>query len=243
MKLSANTTQILKNFSQINNNLIVKGGDKGNQIRTISVSREIYAKATVEETFERDFQIYDLGEFLGVLSMFSNPDIELREDHLLISSDSASAVYRYGDLDVFRPDPAKFNIYSVKVVMPSTDVNFALSQTRLQALQQACRLMKQPMVAFTSNGAGKVCAKVLDPKSPLSNTYSVELECETDFEFNFLYSIENLRLIPGDYEVSLSSKKIGLFKLSTPTSVSVEYYISPHTDSTFEESVQEDPPF
>lgn len=242
MQLSQQTIQLLKNFSHINSNLIVK---EGNQVRTISVSKEIFVKATVAESFEQDFQIYDLNEFLGVLSMFQEPNIELLQNHLTVSQGAASVKYHYGDLEVFRPDPDKLDIYKLKVPMPEPDVTFNLSQNDLQALQRACNLLKLPSIVFESKGAGKVCARVLDTNSPLSNTYAIELDCEHPNKFQFVYAVENLRLIPGEYKVSLSSKKISLFEFQGAEGMEVEYYIAPHIDSTYEATaeVQDDPPF
>ena len=97
MKLSPQTAQLLKNFANINNNLIVK---EGSQLRTISVTKETFVKATVPERFERDFQIYDLNAFLGVMSLFDSPDIDLFENYLTLSTTNRNHKHHYGDLDV-----------------------------------------------------------------------------------------------------------------------------------------------
>lgn len=243
MNLSQQTTQLLKNFSHINSNLIVKAG---NQLRTISVTKETFVKATLPEEFERDFQIYDLNEFLGVMSMFDSPDIQFFNNYLTVSKGNAAVKYHYGDLDVFRPDPSKTDIYKLNVKMPTPEVQFVLTQNDLQALQRACNLLKLPSIVFEAKGDGKVCARVLDPNSPLSNNYSVELDCEHYNKFQFIYAVENLRLIPGEYKVSLSSHKISLFELQGVDGYVVEYYIAPHMDSTYDadsEAKEDDPPF
>ena len=244
MKLSPQTAQLLKNFSNINNNLIVK---EGSQLRTISVTKETFVKATVPERFERDFQIYDLNAFLGVMSLFDSPDIDLFENYLTLSTTNRNHKHHYGDLDVFRPDPNKTDIYKLNVKMPQPEVNFILLQNDLQDLQKACNLLKMPSIVFEAKGDGGVYARVLDTSSPLSDIYSVKMDCEHHNKFQFIYALENLRLIPGEYKVSLSSQKISLFELQGVDGYSVEYYIAPHMDSVYESNNQtnndDDPPF
>ena len=70
MKLSTETISVLKNFSTINANLMVKSGSS---LSTMSAMKNIVAKADVTEEFPSDFAIYDLNEFLSALSLFGNP--------------------------------------------------------------------------------------------------------------------------------------------------------------------------
>ena len=90
MKLSNGTVTVLKNFSTINPNLVIKAG---NTISTMSAMKNIVAKAKVEETFPQDFAIYDLNEFLASISLFTNPDLEFKNDFVVITESGSSGKF------------------------------------------------------------------------------------------------------------------------------------------------------
>lgn len=233
MKLSTQTIQLLKNFANINSNLIVKAG---NNIRTIAVTKETFVKATLPEEFPVDFQIHDLHEFLAVHSNFESPELEFFEDYLTFSQGNYDTKFRYGDLDIFRPDPSKTDIYKLNVNMPDPEVEFILTQNDLQSLLKACNTMKLKHIVFESEGDGVVSAKATDKDTPLSNVHSAKLDCEHYSKFEFIYAVENFKLIPGEYHVSLSSAKISRFELRGVDGYNVEYYVAPHMNSTYEKS-------
>lgn len=247
MKLSPQTIAVLSNFSGINSNLVFR---EGSEIRTLSPTMEIYAKATIPEEFPTNFQIYDLNEFLGVMNMFTEPDITFLENYLSIRSESTSVKYHYGDLDVFMP---KKDVYKLKVPSYNPDVSFTLKQTDLQNLHKACRLLRTDKILFESKTEDKLLAKVEDPSNPLSNSYAIEMDCVIQTEgssFKFVYDASHLKLIAGDYNVSFSGSgkaPVSLFVLDGVEGYGVEYFIAPNTASKFSlgqtQEEQEDPPF
>ena len=98
MKLSNETVTVLKNFSTINQNLVIK---EGSSISTMSAMKNIVAKAEVKETFPQEFAIYDLNEFLSCLSLFEKPNLDFKDDFVMITEDSRSGrslKYWYSDL-------------------------------------------------------------------------------------------------------------------------------------------------
>ena len=84
MKLSNETVSVLKNFSTINQNLVIKSGHK---IATMSAMKNIVAKAEVIEEFPQEFAIYDLNEFLSAISLFSKPELEFENDFVMITEE------------------------------------------------------------------------------------------------------------------------------------------------------------
>ena len=104
MKLNATTHDILKNFSEINTNILIK---PGSELNTISTMRNIFAKATITESFDNEFGIYDLNEFLSVVSSLDKPELTLNDKHMTISAEGsrAKAKYFYSCLLYTSPSP------------------------------------------------------------------------------------------------------------------------------------------
>ena len=125
MKLSSNTTNILKNFSQINQSILIK---EGNKLKTISVMKNILAEAEVEEEFEKDFAIYDLNQFLSGLSLYDAPDLEFGDSYLTIRDGRRRAKYFFADPQVIISPPDK------QITLPSEDVHFQLESTSLEKI-------------------------------------------------------------------------------------------------------------
>ena len=221
MNLSDNTLGILKNFAGINNSILVK---KGNQLRTISVAKNILAEAEIPEDFPRDVAIYDLNQFLNGLSLHQDPDLDFSEEtHLTIREGRRKVKYFFADPQVIIAPPEK------EISLPSQDACFQLDNNSLEKLLKAAAVYQLPDLAVVG-GAGVVKLIVRDKKNDTSNEYAVTVG-ETDKSFTFNFKVENIRIIPGSYDVVVSSKLLSKF---TNSKLNLTYYIALEPDSTFE---------
>ena len=220
MKLSDNTLTILKNFARINNSILVKEGTK---LRTISVAKNILAEADITEEFPRDFAIYDLNQFLNGLSLHADPDLDFKEDsYLSIREGKRRVKYFFADPNVIIAPPEK------EINLPSQDVCFQLDSASLEKLVKAAAVYQLPDLSAIGE-AGVVKLVVRDKKNDTSNEYAIVVG-ETDQEFTFNFKVENIKIIPGAYDVVVSSKLLSQF---TNTRYNLTYYIALEPDSTF----------
>ena len=220
MKLSDNTLTILKNFAGINNSILV---NSGNQLRTISVAKNILAEASIEEHFPRQFAIYDLNQFLNGLGLHQDPDLDFSPDsYITIKEGKRRVKYFYADPNVIISPPEK------EITLPSEDVHFQLESTSLEKLLKAAAVYQLPdLSAVGENGVVKLVVR--DKKNDTSNEYAITVG-ETDKEFVFNFKVENIKIIPGAYDVIVSSKLLSKF---SNTRFDLKYYIALEPDSTF----------
>ena len=221
MKISEATKSILKNFSDINQNLLVK---PGSELKTISTMKNILATAKVEEEFTTEFGIYDLSEFLGVLSLFKRPTFSFEEKHIGIAEDGTSTKTNY-----FFSDPAVLVTPQKDIKMPECEVNFVLTHADLANVKKAAAVMQLPDISIHSD-TGDIMLTATDKKNDTSNNYSVKVGDDATDKFDFHFKTENLKLIEGDYDVAISSKNISHFKHK---SKEIQYWIALEQTSTF----------
>jgi hypothetical protein len=219
MKLSSNTTNILKNFSQINQSILIK---QGNTLKTISVMKNILAEAEIEEDFEADFAIYDLNQFLSGLSLYDSPDLEFGDSFLTIRDGRRRAKYFFADPSVIVSPPEK------EISLPSKDVCFTVATQQLDKLLKAAAIYQVPDLSAIGRD-GKIELVVRDKKNDTSHEFSEEVG-ETDQDFSFNFKVENIKIIPGTYDVVISSKLLSEF---TNKNTDLKYYIALEPDSTF----------
>jgi hypothetical protein len=220
MKLSESTVSLLKNFSSINQSILIK---KGQKLRSISVMKNILVEANVAEEFPKDFGIYDLNQFLNGLSLHSSPDLDFeRDQYVVIKEGKSRSKYFFADPSVIVAPPEK------GITLPSEDVCFELTSQQLEKLKKAASVYQLPDVsAIGENGVIKLVSR--DKKNDTSNDFSIIVgETDTDFVFNF--KEENLKIIPGNYNVVVSSKLLSRF---SNQNIDVTYYIAMEPDSTF----------
>jgi len=221
MKLSESTLSLLKNFSNINQSILFK---KGNKLRTISVMKNILADATITEELPKDFGIYDLGQFLNGLSLHNNPELDFQEDNYVVIKEGKSrSKYFFADPQVIVTPPEK------EMNLPSEDVTFDLSTEQLDKLLKAAAIYQLPDLAVVG-GNGVVKIVVRDKKNDTSNDFSITVG-ETDKQFSFNFKVENIKILPGNYEVVVSSKLLSRF---TSKNQDLTYFIALEPDSTFE---------
>jgi len=220
MNLSDKTLTILKNFAGINNSILVK---QGNSLRTISVAKNILAEARIEEEFSRDFAIYDLNQFLNGLGLHQDPELDFKENsYLTIREGKRRVKYFFADPAVIISPPEK------EITLPSEDIRFKLDSTCLEKLLKAAAVYQLPDLSAVGE-AGVVKLVVRDKKNDTSNEFAIVVG-ETDEEFVFNFKVENIKIIPGAYDVIVSQKLLSKF---TNESLDLKYFIALEPDSTF----------
>jgi len=220
MKLSDSTLTVLKNFAGINNSILVKQGSK---LRTISVAKNILAEADISEDFPKDVAIYDLNQFLNGLSLHQDPNLDFSADsYLTIKEGKRRVKYFFADPQVIIAPPEK------EISLPTEDVCFQLESVTLEKLLKAAAVYQLPdLAAVGENGVVKLVVR--DKKNDTSNEFAVVVG-ETDKDFTFNFKVENIKIIPGAYDVVISSKLLAKF---TNSSYNLIYYIALEPDSTF----------
>ena len=220
MKLSDSTLSLLKNFSSINQSILFKEGSK---LRTISVMKNILAEATINEEFARDFGIYDLNQFLNGLSLHQKPELDFANDgYVVIKEGRSRSKYFFADPSVIVTPPDK------EISLPSEDVCFELTTNVLEKLLKAAAVYQLPDISAVGE-AGVVKLVVRDKKNDTSNAHE-EVVGETDVTFNFNFKVENIKILPGTYDVVVSQKLLSRF---TSKNHDLTYYIALEPDSTF----------
>ena len=220
MKLSDKTVNILKNFSSINQSILFK---EGNKLRTISVMKNILAEAEIDEDIPKDFGIYDLNQFLNGLNLYSSPDLDFDNDgYVVIKEGRSRAKYFFADQNVIVTPPDK------EINLPSEDVTFDLDNQQLDKLLKAAAVYQLPDLSVVGE-VGVVKLVVRDKKNDTSNDFSI-IVGETSSEFVFNFKVENIKIIPGTYEITVSQKLLAKF---TNKNYELTYYIALEPDSTF----------
>jgi len=218
MKLSKSTLVLLKNMATINSNLMIHPGSK---LVTISANRTVAAEVDTDETFDTKFGIYDLSEFLGVLSLFENPEMEFSERYLTISEGKNSIRYLPSEETVLvlpKSQTLKFPA--------DAEVTFNLPAAALQNITKSASILKVEFVTVEGDGE-KMSIIVNNKANANSNRFNIDLG-ETDMTFKFNIKVDYFKMLPEDYEVKISSKKIAMF-----TGNNKRYMLSCETDSSF----------
>ena len=221
MQLSNDTVEVLKNFSTINPNLVIEPGQK---IQTISESKTVMAKAEIVEDFPNLVGIYDLNEFLSAVSGFAKPELSLQDKYMTISSEGSKSKVKY-----FYSDPSVIVSPTKAVNMPEADVTFSLSSTNYKELLKMAAILKSPDLALIGTKGGDIVLKVCDKKNDTSNTFDIVVGQGATADYTFYFKVENMKMLDGDYDVSVSAKSISHFKNKK---LPVEYWIALEPDST-----------
>ena len=221
MKLNQNTIDTLKNFAGINTNILIKEGD---ELSTISTMRNIFAKAKVSDSFTNQFGIYDLNEFLSAVSGFSKPELTLKDKYLTISSEGSRSKVKY-----YYSDPSVIVSPQKEVNMPESDVTFSLTESNYKELLKMAAILKSPDLALIGTKGGDIILKVCDKKNDTSNSFDIVVGQGATADYTFYFKVENMKMLDGDYDVSVSSKSISHFKNKK---LPIEYWIALEPDST-----------
>ena len=219
MKLSKETLALVKNFAGINSNILFKAG---NALKTVSAQKNIMASTTVTESFPQEFGIYDLNEFLSAMSLFEDPELDFEEKYVKIRQGNQAIKF-------ISSDATNLVIPTKEIVFPESDIDFKLTEKNLSMIQRTSSVLHGSDVSFVGDGT-KLTVVVGDKKNTSKNSFEEQIG-DTNKSFTINLKVDNLKMIPGDYDVSISSRKISRFK---STKGDLVYYVAVEADSTFE---------
>lgn len=221
MKISKDTIEVLKNFSNINPNLVIK---EGNNLSTIADAKNIMASAVVEESFDSEVGIYDLNEFLSALNLIDDPELDFGDNSVSIMNNRASVNYRYSD-PLILTSPQK------QVSMPDADFTVQITSNVINEIRKAGGALGHSVVSISSpENSENVYLEVKDPDNSSANTYRLIIGDGESRNYDFQFLISNLKLLPDDYEVSVSSKLISQWN---GVNNKTQYWIALEKNSTF----------
>jgi len=225
MNLSNETVSVLKNFATINQNLVIKSGSS---ISTMSAMKNIVASAEVKEVFPTEFAIYDLNEFLAALSLFEKPSLDFKDDFVVMTENNTDLKYWYSD-------PSVVTTVTKEITMPECEVNFSFANDLLSNVQKAAAVIGVPDMLLEGTDSGVASLKVTDKKNATANDYAVKIDVNNqdgkNLPYKFWFKVENLKLLSGTYDVSISSKNISHF---VNANVDIKYWIALEPESKYD---------
>ena len=219
MKISEETIDVLKNFSTINQNLLIK---QGNVLTTMSSMKNIMAKATVKEDFPQEVAIYDLNEFLSAISIFQKPEFDFQDNYVLLSEENSKGK----SLKYFYSDPSVITSPTKEIKMPQSEVEFEFKNETFKEVTRASAVLGVPDMLLNGTGA----LSVTDKKNDASNNFSVDVSPTGTGDYKFYFKVENLKILSGDYDVKISSKNISNF---VNKNKDIQYWIALEPESTY----------
>jgi len=222
MKLSQQTLDILKNFSTINENLVVK---QGSTISSISEAKNVISIAELTDSFPQEFGIYSLNEFLAIYNLTGDsPELEFNESSVQFSCGRSKANFRFADISILTTPKSA-------VKMPASDLTLTITAEDIAQVRKAASALSHSVVSIKGDN-GVISLSVMDPKNSSANSFDILIDenndCKSVFSLEFL--ISNLKVISGDYTVNISSKLISHW---THATVPVQYYLALEKSSTF----------
>jgi len=226
MKLSNETLSVLKNFGAINQGIMFK---KGKTLKTVSSHKNILAEVNISEEIPADFGVYDLNNFLSVVSLHKeDPSFEFDPHHVVICGNKGRSKikYRFCDPTMIVLPPEK------QLTMPDADISFELASEDFEWIMRAANVLSSPHIAVDSDGA-KIILVTLDLQNDSAHTESLEMgDNTTGSKYRMIFRTENLsKILPGAYEVKISSKGISHFKNKN---LPLQYWISTEMGSKFQ---------
>jgi len=224
MELTDKTMQVLKNYATINPNIVIT---EGNVIKTVSEAKNVLSSVELDVTFPQTFGIYELSEFLSVLSLVDSPRLKFEDTYVLVTDNAGRSriKYFYSDIDMLTT-PSK------DIIMPETEVKFTLDSATLSSIKRAASVLGHTEMSVTASD-GVVSLSVIDNNDRTSNVYSIDVDgVFAEEKFNFIFNISNLKMVDGDYEVGISKKLISHF---VNKENGIEYWCALEKSSTYGE--------
>jgi hypothetical protein len=222
MKLNEKVLQVLKNFASINPNIVVQ---QGNIIRTLSEGKNLFGKAEINSEFPQQFGIYDLNEFLSVINLVEEPSLTFQDTHVIINDSTGLSKIKY-----FFTDTEYLTTSTKDIATPKAEIRFSISNETLNRIKRAASALGHSVVAIRPNN-GSISLTVFDEGNPTSNTFTIDVEGSYESDnFDFILSITNLKFLPGDYHVEISSKLISHF---VNKESNVEYWVALEKSSKY----------
>lgn len=213
MKLSENTLAVLKNFVNINSNIEFK---KGTKLATIAPTKTVLAKANITDDFPQDFCIHDLNQFLSIFNINKDCEIDFDDKHVVFKSGRTKTWYRTAAKNTIVAAPDK------ELKLPSIDVTFTLSADDLSSVLKNANLLQSKHVTISSDGE-KIIINTCDEEDDSAHVASTEIADGNGKKFKAVFLTENLKMMPGSYDVSISFQGLSQFKSSNGD---IEYWIA-----------------
>ena len=221
MKLSKETTEILGNFAEIYQSVLFK---KGNTIRTVSPAKSVLAEAKIAETIPRDAAVFDLKQFLNYVSAFEDPELSFGEQCVVIKNGKSSGKYTYAARENISVPPDR------NILLPSVDVAFTLDKSMFSSVMKAASVLGLPeMILVGKDGNAFLTAG--DSKNASSHSFEYPIG-SASADYRLIFKVDNLKLLPRDYDVKISAKGIAHFVSKTGD---IQYWIATESTSTFGE--------
>ena len=225
MKISKSTMEVLKNYSEINQSIVIK---EGNEIKTISALKNILSRAVVKENFPKDFAIYDLPTFIGFHSTMSEPDFEFNDTSVTLGDSKGKGKYFYAEPSLVVTPPEK------PIEMPESDIKFELKNDVLEDIMKKANVLKLADIGLKSCPKSQgLYLYATNKNNDTSNDYSVQVGTGATKKFNIVFKKDNLKIIPSDYDVTIANG-ISHFKNKNPK-VELEYWIALESNSDYGE--------
>lgn len=213
MKLSPDTLTVLQNFSKINSGLQFK---EGNVLRTVSSGKTVLAKAVLKDAFPQDFCVYDLNQFLVIYNLNKDTELDFDDSNVIFKSTKSKTKYRKTAQDMIVIPPEN------DLKLPTVDISFSMTEAEYSSILKAASILQSPHVAVESDG-DKIMLTAFDAKNDSAHTNSIEVGEGNGTKYRLTFSADNLKMIPGSYDVEVSSKGISHFKNKT---VDIQYWIA-----------------
>jgi len=201
MRLSKETLSILKNFASINSNILIK---PGNKLITVSPNMNVYAEASIQEDFDTEVPIWDLNQFLGVISMFANPDLEFNEKYVDISNGRSSVRYFYSN-------PSLLTVAPKELKIPQEITSFDINENTLNEMLKAANILQVNNLRIVGKN-GSLLVEIDDDSNDTSNSFSVILdENYSGPDYSGMIKVSEIKFLPGSYKVYLTKTIISKF--------------------------------
>ena len=225
MKLSNETISVLKNFGAINQGILFK---PGKTLKTVSSHKNILAQVDIKEDIPAEFGIYDLNNFLSVISLHKDdPSFEFDDKQVTIVGNKGRSKikYRFTPANMIVTPPEK------SLSMPESEIKFELSSEDFDWVMRAAGVLSSPQIAIESDGK-KVTIVTLDLQNDSAHTDALEVAEGNGNKYKMVFKTENItKIMSGSYEVSISSKGISHFKNKN---LPLQYWITTEQGSKFE---------
>ena len=213
MKLSNETLTVLKNFSSINQGIQFK---KGKKLTTVSAGKTVLAQANLKDEFPQDFCVYDLNQFLSVHALFKDTEIDFDESNIIIANGRKSTKYRMTAKEMIVVPPEK------EITLPSVDCSFTLTAEDYESVMKSANVLSSPHIGVVSDGE-QVELQAFDAQDDSAHTFSIGVGEGNGKKYKIVFKAENIKLIPGSYDVEISFKGIAHF---TNTKEDIQYWIA-----------------
>lgn len=194
MKLSEQTVSVLKNFSSINNAIRIPAG---NEIRSMAVTHNIIGIFKCEEEFSSDFAVADVKKFLLATEMVPDANLDFDEHSVQLSDNKSNLKVQY-----FFCDPSLVVFPEKEPKIEKIDATFEISEDQLKKVMTAASSLELPDLVFSGDGE-KISVSVFKSKLDTSNKLEIVL-CESSEKFNHRFIVDRLKMVPGNYVVSLT---------------------------------------